>query len=321
MSNGHPLFRFLNREMGPIVKLQTQEWGKAISPFFYSKAQLSPQISRSYRVNDLLGFGGGGWSRSRLESQEKAITEAIERWAFLFCMENSFDDVGLELDPTSNGFAALPAGLGEDRCFLHSACEAIERYILCSIWEQKNVQLKPLNWRTALSVGFRSVFTDFLDGLVLYEYSFLAHSEQKLFTQVGNNWGSIKFVLALRFQHGGGVVCGSACGIDSLALPERAALEAFNHQRVLNAFKANDLPPGATITDQRLLHFGRNRDAELRVKETIDLNVSTNEVLPRPEFTLVKKLQGPWLPEVMVTRVLVANSLPITEGDQWRFLI
>jgi hypothetical protein len=321
MSNGHPLFRFLNREMGPIIKLQTQEWGKTISPFFYSMAQLSSQIAGSYRENDLLGFGGGGWSQSRLESQEKAITEAIERWAFRFYTENHSNDCGLELDPTSNGFAALPVELGEDRCFLHSACEAIERYILCAIWEQKNVQLKPLHWQTALGVGFRSVFADFLDALALYEYSFLAHNEQKLFSQVGINWGAIKFVLALRFQPGGGVVCGSACGIDSQALPERATLEAFNHQRVLDAFKANDLPPGATITDQRLLHFGRNRDAELRVKETIDCNVGTTEALPRPEFTLVKKLQGPWLPEVVVTRVLVANSVPITEGNQWRFLI
>lgn len=303
------------------MRLQTKEWGARVSPFFYSVAQISPNITDGYRSHDLLGFGGGGWCRTRLGSQEKAITEAIERWSFLYFMGKGIDDAGLNIDKTSNGFAALPVEFGEERCLLHSACEALERYILCALWDRRNVRLKLTSWNNRLPLDFQTVFVDFLPNLVLYEYSFMGHPDQELFAPIKLNWDSIHFVLALKFQPGGGVVCGSACGTNTSSVAERAILEAFSHQRILNAFKAESLPPNGTITDQRLIYFGRSKSAEMKVKDVIQSNIETTEVLPRPDFIFAKNLQGPWQPEVFVTRILVADSLPITDGDHRRFLI
>src|SRR5690242_10841536 len=103
-----PLLRFLDKESGPIVRLESSPYpGIFRTSYWYSLAYLHSGIAKRSEPPDVLTFSGAGWSPNKQESQEKAIVEAVERWAYRSFSSSSPDRAGLSIDPTSNGFAAL----------------------------------------------------------------------------------------------------------------------------------------------------------------------------------------------------------------------
>lgn len=280
-------------------------------------AELSSEIIGNFRVGDVLRFCGGGWHRDRQHSQEKAIVEAIERWAFKNLLDQKADFAGLEWDSTSNGFAAVPSYFGERRAFEHSYCESLERYALNLFWEERRLPLKKVN-PTALRPELRELFRIF-KGHLTHHHARLAAPNNSVISDMSAD--PLHFVLTLFWREDGGVLPGSACGPAFETVIERATLEAFNHMVAVMNIERGDVRPSHTVTDRRLVRFGSDKKTQMEIDEAIQQCEQIHEISIAPSILLARRFCGPWEPEVIVTRVLVANSRPINEGDDSRFFI
>ncbi len=308
----HPLLRFLNKDRGPIVKITTarREIERG-GPFFYSTARLSSTIADGFRDGDVLAFGGGGWSLDRQVSQEKAIVEAVERWAFLHYLHHSPEIAGLQFDSTSNGFAAIPKAFGMNFAMDHAFCEATERFLLNRFWLSRDLALERIPIETA-SLEVRSLMKTQNASFELWRTTLDGSSP------VTPNRGPLTFVLALGWRSSGGVVPGSACGHGLVEVTDRAILEAITHVNAVRRIEEGSIAVGETVTDRRLVFFANNGES---VREALAECSKSNQAAPRPKVLIAAALPGPWEPEVLVTRVVVADSPPIIEGDEKRFLI
>lgn len=98
-------------------------------------AQLSDRGSLPIGERALFGpIDGSGTDRSPLLARYKAISEALERWAYHECHGSGRGDAcGLHLDPTSSGMAAFP-GLWKGQARRQARREAVERWCLVEWW-------------------------------------------------------------------------------------------------------------------------------------------------------------------------------------------
>lgn len=314
----HPLLRFLNKTDGPITKLATTSYQGVDTTFYYSLADLSPGICAGYRSRDVLEFCGAGWSRDRQESQEKAIVEGLERWAFKSLADSRASNAGLEYDSTSNGFAAVPKDLGEESAFRHSLAEAVERFALNCFWGARSLPIRPLD-SDVLAPDVATLFDRF-DGRLTHYQAVLTIPDDTAIPPA-LRLRPLQFVLSLFWRDKGGVLPGSACHQSVQVAVEKSALEAFNHLNAITRIENRQRCPSRTITDRRLMRFGTDACAADEVRIAIKQCLSRSREIRFPEIVFMNRLYGPWEPEVIVTRAVVGNSPPITEGDEFRFLI
>jgi hypothetical protein len=76
-----------------------------------------------------------------------------------------------------------------------------------------------------------------------------------------------------------------------------------------------------SITDKRLKNFAESPKQSLVIKDRLNSFCSSTKVAKIPKITFIKELPGDWNPEVNVVRILLEGTKPLTEGDEWRFLI
>jgi hypothetical protein len=104
----------------------------------HASAYLRPDLFPSGYRRNLLSFAapdGVGSHASRQIACHMAISEAIERWALHHLRAHGVTDrYGLDLDPSSNGFAAFP-GLTSLPARRKAMAEAVERHCLLCWWE------------------------------------------------------------------------------------------------------------------------------------------------------------------------------------------
>ena len=78
---------------------------------------------------------GAGSHKSAQVACHMAVSEALERWAVLYCRANpKLLSCAMEIDGSSNGFAAFP-GLFKRQARKAALRESIERHCLISWWE------------------------------------------------------------------------------------------------------------------------------------------------------------------------------------------
>jgi len=305
------LLRFISPRSGPIVAITSapypSSWRRRL---WYSTAKLHPRWQDPTRKCGVLLFGGGGWSTDKEESQCKAVTEAIERWAFRYYAISHPEEIGFESDPTTNGFAALPAAMGSRPLIRHAYHEALERWALNRFWDEGNISFNEVT----PPQDAVSLFGQFKGRVSCYVAALQDQSPKAL------RAGTISFCLAIFTNDAGGVVPGSACGDDLAATTMRASLEAYIHARAAANLKGKAPLRQLDITEQRLLHFSTSALAGASVKERLLLS-RTSVPRPTPPIMFSKHLPGPWEPEIRVHRVLVADSKPITCGGIDRFII
>jgi hypothetical protein len=306
------LRRFVDPTDGPVTSIQSAPypsfWRRKI---WHSGAPLHERWIPKERKLQVLQYAGGGWSRDREESQCKAVTEAIERWALRFYSLNAPNEAALHLDPTSNGFAALPASLGEARLISGAYCEAVERWTLARLWDQggfptREVALDDSTLAALLpkSLGESRCFETTL----------------KSATPKLSGGDRLYFVLCLVKTAEGGVLPGSACGLHPNEVLERAVCEARIH---INAFKRLSSKNGiqlANLTEQRLRHFAENPAGFDTIIRRLMIS-DTPPSMTAPPAAFSRRLHGEWDPEVSVHRVMVEQPLHLQEGGLDRFLI
>jgi hypothetical protein len=306
------LRRFVDPDEGPITAITSAPypsfWRRQL---WHSVAPLHERWVPKDEKLQVMKYAGGGWSRDREESQCTAVTEAVERWALRHYTLNSPADAGLDIDPTSNGFAALPASMGEDRVVSSAYCEALERWALARLWDQGDFPARAVSPEDSVAAALLPA----------------SHGECRFFTTIlkpaaPNLAGAdrLTFVLCLVKTTFGGVLPGSACGADPQRTLERAACEARVH---VNVFKRLHELNGAQIPNQierRLRHFAEHPSGFDMVARRLNvLNTPPAIEAPAPIFN--RRLSGDWEPEILVHRVMVEQAMHLQEGGLERFLI
>jgi len=304
------LLRFLNPRYGPVTSIISAPypsfWSRVL---WHSSATLHPDLKLSPGAR-VLESCGSGWSGDKQESQCKAVTEAVERWAFSYYQKFP-DKAGLALDNTSTGFAALPGTFDQAQLYVNAYCEALERWTLNSIWDNSSI---PLN-SVALKRGpLIEMFSKFKGRLHCFKTIFDV-SDLDFFAKK-----EAAFFFCIFETSTGGAIPGSACGIDEEKTLQRALVEALIHTRVLNRLK--EYPPDSLkdILERRILFFGNDPAGFAKVKERIDSGAS-NPPPAKPPMVFSKQLPGPWNPEILVHRVILKDSLPFSSGGAERFVI
>jgi hypothetical protein len=270
----NPLLRFIDKEKGPVLWICSAPAPNYFKRWFwYSTGKLHPEWGCPGSAYEFFLNGGGGWSRSKEESQRKAVTEAVERWAIKVLMRNSPGAAGLRKDPSSNGFAALPAEFANNDLIMNSYSEAIERWALertCGAGDIPLQRVIPKDDRLI------RIFNKHCFSPLFFQAGFIADKIHALGIK------EVRFCLCLLKTQGGGIIPGSACGLD----------EDF----------------GTSQTGWR--------DFERRLNQ-IDRLV----FYKTPDLYFHGAVEGPWNPEIAVYRVLLEGCSHFYEGGVSRFMI
>ena len=304
------LLRFLNKERGPVTAITSVPYPSLWSArLWHSTATLH----HSYVLPDsgrVLVSAGSGWSPDREESQAKAVTEAVERWAYSLYQKNMCD-AALDKDNTTTGFAALPEEAPAARLILSAYSEAVERWLISSIWDAADI---PLTETEADPGVFRKLFKK-LDGrLHCFRTRLKALGVP---VPVGE---TLEFCLYIFETAQGGVVPGSACGGNWDIVSQRALTEVFTHA---TAFRRLEKQPSAAISnilERRLLRFGADPGGFVKVIERF--RRGSGKIMPEtPPVIFSRQLPGPWNPEISIHRVVLKDSPPFVSGGEDRFVI
>jgi hypothetical protein len=306
------LRRFVDSETGPVTSVESAPypsfWRRML---WHSVAPLHERWIPQEGKLQVLKYAGGGWSRDREESQCKAVTEAVERWALRFYTLNAPADAALDVDPTSNGFAALPVALGEERLVSGAYCEAIERWALARIWDEGDFPMRALTPNDAAA----NVLLPASLGESRYFETVLKPATSQL---AGAD--RLRFVLCLIKTDTGGVLPGSACGIDPQQTLVRAACEARIHVNAFKRLRSMSNVELSNLTERRLRHFAEQPNGFDMVERHLSVSDSP-PVIGAPPSTFSRRLRGEWEPEIAVHRVMVEQSRHLHEGGLERFII
>ncbi len=127
----------LKEDGGPIEHLEQVRYLSPQGPLFSVNAYLVEHLRPSrYVPHSYYGDAdGGGTHMTALIARFKAVSEAIERWAFWDRVDSAMRSLyGFDLDPTTTGMAAFP-GLLHFRSRRKARLEALERFGLLHWWE------------------------------------------------------------------------------------------------------------------------------------------------------------------------------------------
>lgn len=304
------LLRFINKEQGPVTGIISVPYPNLWNArLWHSTATLHHAYVRpdSGRV---LVSAGSGWSPDREESQVKAVTEAVERWAYFIYQKNIYG-AALDKDNTTTGFAALPEEVPEARLILNAYSEAVERWAVSLIWDAANV---PLTEEETDPGVFGKLFKK-LDGRL---HCFRAKLKTRSVPiPVGD---TLELCLYLFETAQGGVVPGSACGNNRGITSQRALTEVFTHATAFRRLEKQFPAAGCSILERRLLRFGADPRGFDKVVER--LRCGSGQTMPEtPPVIFSSQLPGPWNPEISIHRVVLKDSPPFVSGGVDRFVI
>jgi hypothetical protein len=273
------------RNSGPIQSLESSELTVAGRRLSVANARLRSDLYPPSATGALFRVvGGTGVDGNPLHARFKAISEAMERWAFHATLQGEpCGRYGFDHDPTTNGMAAFP-GLFARQARVHALREAVERYALIA-W-----------WHGLLGLEFLSFQTDAM-GRRTWSYRILhpfAKHEVVLLRQEGKRGCSV-------YAFGGAPDLEKARNGAEVEL-ERCTivLESFFCQNP--AWEAGDVSTISDWMERRILYFTTPEGVETfeqRVKSS--LKVKPN--IQRPSIRFDGEIRGPWSTYATVWRV------------------
>jgi ribosomal protein S12 methylthiotransferase accessory factor YcaO len=120
---------------GPIARIETgvQRIGEAT--YYQANAWLSTELGLEQEPLKMFSTASGtGTDRSQLLARYKAISEAMERWAYRYLARSGdTSQYGFDIEPSTTGMAAFP-GLFARQSRKRAMLEAIERYCVANWW-------------------------------------------------------------------------------------------------------------------------------------------------------------------------------------------
>lgn len=198
-------------------------------------------------------------------ARHKAISEALERWAFHATVRSErAAEFAFDVDPSTTGMAAFP-GLLRRQARRSAVLEAIERFSLISWWEGR-VQGRHFDtdWPGVSAVVINGPF----GGLTVIAYA-------------RTSWGGWVY------GHAADESFGAAC--------ERAVVELARHEWILRsswlATAAGAPPVASNIFERRCLFFATDEGHEV-FRARLAGPVKGAEF--RPEVVCDAEIPGPW---------------------------
>ncbi|MBK1858695.1 hypothetical protein [Cerasicoccus arenae] len=225
---------------------------------------------------------GVGSGKDPSTAHFRAVSEALERWAFRHCSldDRSHFEYGFDYDPTTNGMAAYP-GLFDSAARMSARREAIERHCLILWWE---------GFLGITSIadpfeGVRAVRIDnpFSDDVVVLLWQFV---DERFYT----------------YGFGLGASVDKACWRAGIELSRTAGI-------VKTYYEFNNCPDRRTIEEldhpfeRRILYFSRPEGFLDVIKK---MESSPQHEPPQTPLVIVdRKLVGPWSKYATVWRVVI----------------
>lgn len=272
-----------SEQRGPIEKLNCNQVQITQSILGYEAAcYLKTSIKSSSPINFKIydNPDGMGSDTSKSIACYKAISEALERWAYSEAIISPTKvEFGFDIDPSTSGLAAYP-GITTSGARNTARLEALERWALVNWWEGK----------------FSA--TQHQDGGLKYLSIQIPGKGAVVVT-----WMQIPTLDKI-----------SAYGFAADAKPKeaflRAQIELFRNVEVLkryfnstNKISKDDLD----IQEQRLLWFASElgfKNFQRRVDASVLLKISN----PTPELIVDKEIKGPWSKYATVWRSLYKQT-------------
>lgn len=229
---------------------------------------------------------GAGTSKHLNIAIYKAISEALERWAFYHtATESLFLKFGFNEDPSTTGMAAYP-GFLTSIARKNARFEAIERWAVHNFWKG----LLPIKEHETLDlISIYEIITPFPDVHVV------------VLNMVSDGLNIFSFACENSFQ----------------ATVRHALVELNRNRRVLNQRNEFQLDKLEDISDKRLLFFSRPEGKALYLEKVQKAPCAINAV---PKLICDSEIKGPWTKYAKVWRVLYAESYPKDFEDHTFFM-
>jgi ribosomal protein S12 methylthiotransferase accessory factor YcaO len=121
---------------GPIASIVTGDLSVFGETYSQANAFLRPELSAGKPAPAIYGMAdGSGSDPSAAVACHMAISEALERWAFLAVQDGArASDYGFDVDASSNGMATFP-GFFRRQAQNLARMEALERFAIISWWD------------------------------------------------------------------------------------------------------------------------------------------------------------------------------------------
>ena len=264
-------YRFRNiltEDGGPVERVEVGETSFFGRRTFMANAFLREDLRPGQQKYMVFGSASGtGEDASPMVARFKALSEAMERWAYL--LEHKSGRYGFATDPSSNGMAAFP-GLWSRQAREAALLEAGERYNLIAWWEGR---LEAMETRTEWPGVRAAVLCSAAPGIT---------------------------VILHRQSSYGHYIYGHAAAIDFASACRHAAMEMERHDQVVQRYRSTVLagvsgfppPPEEMPTqDKRALYFASTEGYSMFLER---LRTPPRKTLPPPRLAFDGAIPGPW---------------------------
>lgn len=278
---------------GPMSTIETGRFSVRGRDMFQANAWLAPGLVRK-RPRGLYSNADGTGTHAVLSvARHKAISEALERWAFHAVVHSErAKEFGFDIDASSNGMAAFP-GLRRRHARRSAVLEAVERLCLIAWWEGR------LEGR-AFETDWPGVSAVAIDG----------------------PFGGITAIAFARTDWGG-YVYGHAAEESFGAACERALVELARHEWILRSAWLRHHGGAAVVPthllERRCLFFAGDEGHELFQERLRNHSCGPP---PRIEVICDRDIPGPWTEYTTVWRfALRPPSDEFLRGDDRYFFL
>jgi hypothetical protein len=250
---------------GPIDRIEAGEFPVRGRRVVLANARLTPGLVRKGPLALFSDADGTGTHRVASVARHKAVSEALERWAFHSVVRSErAAEFGFDVDPSTTGMSAFP-GLLRRQARRSAVLEAVERFSLIAWWEGRvEGRQFETDWPGVSAVAIDGPF----GGMTVVVY---ARTE----------WGGYIY------GHAAEESFGAAC--------DRAVAELARHEWVLRsswlAIAAGKKVAPTNIFERRCIFFASDEGHE-RFRERLESRPSGPP--PRAEVICDCDIPGPW---------------------------
>lgn len=250
---------------GPVAGIESGRFPVRGRHVFLANARLSSGLVQKGPCVLFSDADGTGTHSLLSVARHKAVSEALERWAFHSTVTSErASRYGFDLDPSTTGMAAFP-GLLQRQARRSAVLEAVERFSLCAWW----------------------------DGLVPGQ-PFLTDWPGVSAIAIDGPFGGVTAIVWAQTDWGG-YVYGHAAEESIGAACERAVVELARHEWVLRSYwlaaVAGANPKPTNLFERRSIFFASEEGHEL-FQERLQTPVTART--PSAEVICDSNIPGPW---------------------------
>ncbi len=276
-------FRNVLGALGPVEKIEVVSYRDALKEMTYEAlVYLKPHYKNAREKSGIYGkCDGSGTDRSEVVAIRKGVAEAIERWAFYSLNAEKKHRAGLNVDPTSTGFAALP-------CFPRRAArrfaliEAVERWAITNWWNGR---------LPARVVDFSTQFDTWAINTPFKDISVRITSQS-----CNDDLGQTFFVY------------GFSAGNNGTHATRKAIVEMDRNRRAILISGKGDISKllPSSVSDQRILFFSGQSGRKIFLDKINDqFEVA---LIGEPKLMVDTEVVGHWSQYCTVWRCLLENT-------------